>query len=64
MQCLVDPVGPVDGVTVTFETDPTGAGSRAIPVSEFIATSGARYTITCDDGVAPETPRQTRWTAP
>ena len=64
MQCTVDPAGPDDGVTVTFETDPTGAGSRAIPVSEFRAVSGTRYTIICDDGVAPDTPRQTRWTAP
>ncbi len=64
MRCTVDPAGPGAAVTVTFETDPSGDGSRDIPASEFAATSGTRYTITCDDGVAPATPRQTRWTAP
>ncbi|MBM6399868.1 Ig-like domain-containing protein [Phycicoccus sonneratiae] len=64
LQCVVDEAGSGGTTTVGLPTDTGGDGTRAIPASEFTATSGTRYTITCDDGVSPETPVRRTWVAP
>ncbi|MGG5259064.1 Ig-like domain-containing protein [Phycicoccus avicenniae] len=64
LQCVIDEEGTGGTTTVTLDTDAAGNGTRAVPASEFAATSGTRYTITCDDGAAPETPVRRTWVAP
>ncbi|QIM19967.1 fibronectin type III domain-containing protein [Phycicoccus sp. HDW14] len=64
LQCVVDEQGSGGTTSVGLDTDADGNGTRTVPESEFTATSGRRYTITCDDGQAPETPVRRTWVAP
>lgn len=50
--------------SVSFGTDANGDATYAVPQADFVADSGMKYTITCDDARPPAVPVSITWTAP